>query len=120
MQRDHLTMKYLHILAVAILVGLLLVTIVPASERPLTGLQHDIEHWVAFFIAGFCFALAFELPIPRTLSAAVAFTLSLECLQIPLASRHARFEDFIVDTIGICLGILIARFGKNLLPRLQT
>jgi VanZ family protein len=108
-------MKYLRILAIAILVGLVLVTVVPATERPVTSLQHDLEHALAFLVAGFCFALAFEFPIAWTLSGAVAFTLALECLQIPLPTRHARVEDFVVDTIGICLGILIARFGQNLM-----
>jgi VanZ family protein len=107
-------MKYLRILAITLLVGLVLVTVVPASERPVTGIQHHLEHGLAFFVAGFCFALAFEFSIAWTLSAAVAFTLALECLQIPLPSRHARLSDFVVDTIGICVGILLARYAKNL------
>lgn len=113
-------MKYLRVLAVLLLAGLVLITIVPASERPVTGLQHDIEHALAFMTAGLCFALAFEMPTTWMVGAAVAFTLALECLQIPLPSRHARLEDFIVDTIGICLGLVLAHFGKGRPPKTQV
>jgi glycopeptide antibiotics resistance protein len=120
MFRDPSYAKILRIAAIAILVGLALATIVPASARPVTGLQHDIEHGLAFMLAGFGLALAFETSMAWMLFAAVSFTLALECAQIPLPSRHARLQDFIVDSIGICLGIVLARLGKSVLPRLQN
>ena len=33
-----------------IILGLVIVTVVPADERPVTGLQHDIEHFLAFVL----------------------------------------------------------------------
>src|SRR5271156_3415318 len=33
-------------------IGLGIVTIVPANERPVTGIQHDLEHFSAFGLAG--------------------------------------------------------------------
>jgi len=113
-------MKYLRILAVSILVALVVMTVVPASDRPVTGIPHDLEHGLAFVAAGFCFAVAFDMSLSWLLCAAAGFALALECLQIPLPTRHARLEDFVVDALSIMLGIVLARAGKTLLPRFQT
>ena len=43
------------------------------------------------------------------------FALALELSQIPLATRHARFEDFVVDAVAACLGIVIANTCRKLI-----
>jgi VanZ family protein len=113
-------MKYLRILALVLLAALVLFTVVPAAERPVTGIQHDLEHFGAFFLPGFLFAFAFNFKTTNLLLGAAAFTLMLECIQIPLPTRHARLEDFVVDTAAIFLGVLLAHAGKNVLPRFQS
>ena len=107
--------------ATAILAGviLLVLTVVPAAERPVTGLQHDVEHFAAFALCGMLFAGSFEARIPLLLLAGTAYSLLLECLQIPLATRHARLEDFIVDSIAIATGILFVRLSRRYLLGLQ-
>lgn len=92
-----------------IILGLVAATIVPANERPVTGLQHDLEHFLAFVLAGltFGFAHSVHVSLRGLLLRAIVFTLVLELSQIPLPTRHARVEDFIVDAIAACLGILI-------------
>ena len=103
-----------------LLAALVLFTVVPAAERPVTGIQHDLEHFGAFFLPGFLFAFAFNFKTTNLLLGAAAFTLMLECIQIPLPTRHARLEDFVVDTAAIFLGVLLAHAGKNVLPRFQS
>ena len=106
--------------AIAVLTGLILIvlTVVPAAERPVTGLQHDLEHFAAFALCGMLVAGSFEAKTGLLLLAGTAYSLLLECLQIPLPTRHARVEDFIVDSIAIAAGILFVRIGKRL--RLQS
>ena len=108
--------------AIAILIGLILLvlTVVPAAERPVTGLQHDVEHFAAFALCGMLVAGSFGAKTWLLLLAGTGYSLLLECLQIPLSTRHARLEDFIVDSIAIAIGILFVRLSKRYLLRLQS
>jgi VanZ family protein len=112
--------KTLKAISWLIILGLVIVTIVPADERPVTGLEHDLEHFVAFALAGLTFGLAYAGHLGARCVSAIVFTLALELSQIPLASRHARVEDFVVDAVGACLGIVIAyalrKLAKNRAP----
>jgi hypothetical protein len=56
-------------------------------------MQHDLEHLLAFGFAGLIVALAYPHRLFLMASAGVAYTLALEIIQIPLASRHAQIED---------------------------
>jgi VanZ family protein len=98
-----------------IILGLVIVTVVPADERPVTGLQHDLEHFLAFGLAGATFALAYTWRLHVKLWSAVIFALVLELSQIPLATRHARFEDFVVDAAAACLGIVLVHGSRKLI-----
>jgi VanZ family protein len=95
------------------ILGLVIVTVVPGDERPITGLQHDIEHFLAFALAGLTFGFAYAQSLRVNLSSAFVFALALELSQIPLATRHARLRDFIVDAAGACLGIVIAHLCRK-------
>jgi VanZ family protein len=110
--------KILKVASWLIIVGLVIVTIVPADERPVSGLQHDLEHFLAFGLAGLVFGLAYSGHVRALLAGALLFTLALELLQIPLATRHARVEDFIVDAAGACPGIMITYAWRKLSPNL--
>jgi hypothetical protein len=94
--------------------ALVITTIVPANERPVTGLQHDFEHFCAFAAAGLIFGLGYAWQLRTLLLGAIVFTLLLELSQIPLPTRHARLEDFIVDAAAVCLAILVAQFIRKL------
>jgi VanZ family protein len=114
-------MKILKVAAWLLVIGLLIITVVPAAERPETDLQHDFEHFLAFALAGTAVALAYPSRVPVLVPAAFAFTLVLEMMQIPLATRHARVEDFAVDALGACGAIVtvyLARYiwRRNELP----
>jgi len=113
-------MKYLRILAYVCAVALVLLTIVPADDRPVTGIQHDIEHFGAFMLPGLLFGFAFEKRTLWLLLGAVWFCLALEAMQIPLSTRHARLEDALVDSLAMCIGVLVGRLAKSQLLRFQA
>jgi len=95
--------------------GLVIATVVPASERPVTGLQHDVEHFLSFAATGLTFGFAYAQNLRVNLFSAVVFSLALELSQIPLATRHARLGDFIVNAAASCLGIVIAHLCRKLI-----
>jgi VanZ family protein len=107
--------KILRAASWVIILGIIITTIVPADERPVTGLQHDFEHFLAFGLAGATFGLAYVWRLHLNLFSAVMFALVLELSQIPLPTRHARFEDFVVDAVAVCLGIVLARVSRKLI-----
>ena len=90
------------------ILGLVILTVVPANDRPVSGLEHHWEHFVAFALAGLLFGLAHVGNLRLQYLGAILFTLALELSQIPLPTRHARLEDFVVDALGACLGIASA------------
>jgi VanZ family protein len=114
---DPMPLKILKVVSWLIALGLAIVTIVPAGERPVTGLAHDFEHSLAFGLAGLTFGIAYARHLRALLFGAVVYAIVLELSQIPLASRHARLEDFIVDAVAACVGIMVAHFCRNFIER---
>lgn len=108
-----MSMKILRVFAFSCAVVLFVLTVVPASERPVTGIQHDFEHFGAYLLPGLLFGLAFSTRMSTLLLSSVVFTLMIELVQIPLPTRHARLEDFLVDCAGMCAGALIGRFAQG-------
>ena len=110
-------MKFLRAFAWLLVIGLVVATVVPASERPVTGVAHGYEHFLSFGFVGFIFALAYpRRPILLMLSA-IVFTALLELIQIPLPTRHARFEDFFTDALGSSIGIAFSYLSVRILKR---
>src|SRR4051812_30987271 len=82
--------------------GAVILSIVPATERPVTGAGQGIEHFAAFaFVAG-TFSIGYRLTLIRLLMLAFLYCGGIELLQVPLPTRHARLSDFIVDFFGSC------------------
>jgi VanZ family protein len=118
MVRD-LIVKMLKITAWLVVMGLIIVSVVPAAERPVTGLQHDLEHFLAFGFTGLVVALAYPHRLLLMATAAVAYTLALEIIQIPLATRHTRIEDLAVDALGACAAVFLAYLARVSLRKKQ-
>jgi VanZ family protein len=102
-----------------IVLGLVVVTIVPADERPMTGLQHEFEHFLAFMLASLTFGFAYSVSfsLRALLLSAIVFTLALELSQVLVPTRHARMEDFIIDAVTACVGIVVGYAGRRLIER---
>lgn len=112
--RDLMVANFLKVISWFLIGGLVLITFIPASGRPITGLQHHSEHFAAFALTGLIFGFAYAWQLRTLLLSAFVFALLLELGQIPLPTRHARLEDFIVDAAGACLAILVAQFARRL------
>ena len=110
-------MQFLRALAWLLVIGLVVVSVVPASERPDTGVQHDYEHFIAFGFVGFIFALAYSQRPFVLFPSAILFAAALELMQIPLPTRHARLGDFFTDALAACIGIGFAHLSVKAFKR---
>ena len=85
--------------------AIVVLSIVPADDRPVTGFGQNLEHFAVFALAGVVFAIGYHLSPMRLLVVAIIFCAGIELLQVPLPTRHARLSDFLVDSVGACLAI---------------
>jgi VanZ family protein len=106
-------LRYLRILAWILAVVIVVLTVVPASDRPETGAGHKFEHLLAFGLVGLVFSLAYSWRPMVLIASGIVFALLLELAQIPLPTRHARIEDFLADAFGASIGITLAYLARS-------
>ncbi len=80
-------------------------TLAPRSFRPITGVEHHLEHFLAFAFLGLVFATGY--PNRRLVLAIVGIAMAalLEIFQSWAPGRHANISDFAVNAIGMCVGV---------------
>jgi VanZ family protein len=101
-------------IAILAILGVIALSVAPASVRPVTGLGQTIEHALCFFALGAVVAYALSLSLLQSMTAGIAFASIVELAQIPVPSRHARVSDFVIDAVAICTGIVITRLLMSL------
>jgi len=84
---------------------ILVLSLVPASHRPVSPASHGFEHAAIFFATGCSFALGYPRRVWWRWAALIAFSAAIEIAQIWLPTRHASVSDFIVDAAAACAGI---------------
>ena len=96
------------------ILAVVILTVVPATERPVTGLGQGFEHFAAFALVAGTFAIGYRLSLMRLLLLAFLFCGGIELLQVPLPTRHARLSDFVIDFFGSCFAIGLVFVGDKL------
>jgi VanZ family protein len=83
-------------------------TLGPPQFRPHSDFGRNGEHALAFVLLGLAFGFAY--PRNRLLTAVIAVVMIgvIEILQIWAPGRHAKLEDFIVDALAACVGLVVA------------
>jgi hypothetical protein len=94
--------------------AVVILSIVPATERPVTGGGQRFEHFAAFALVAGAFAIGYRLSLMRLLLLAFLFCGGIELLQVPLPTRHARLSDFVIDVFGSCFAIGLVFVGDKL------
>jgi VanZ family protein len=103
------------IIALSLATAIVVLSVVPPTLRPETGLPNDLEHFAIYWATGLAFALGYDLK-PRLLATLlVLFSGAVEIAQLFVPGRHARLSDFIVDALAITVGAmtvsLVAQIG---------
>jgi VanZ family protein len=97
--------------------AIVVLTVVPPSLRPTTEAPHDVEHASAFLLAGALFGLAYARREWTLSIGAVVFCAMVEVLQLYVPGRHARWIDFVVDTVATVFGIFVGSLGSRVLQK---
>ncbi len=100
--------KAARIAAWLLVLGAVVLTLGPQRVRPATGIDHDLEHGLAFALVGLAFGLGypgFRIPLAALAVAGIGL---LEFLQLWVPGRHGNLRDFMVNAVGVCVGIAAA------------
>lgn len=97
--------------------AIIVLSVVPANDRPVTGVgvwlfgfwigPSWLEHFTAFALVAGMFAIGYSFSLIRLVLLTFVFCGSIELLQVPLPTRHARVSDFIIDFLASCFAIAI-------------
>ena len=90
------------------------VTLSPAGVRPTLASPH-LEHFAAFALIGFAFALAYPSRVLLVFAIVVGAALGLEALQLLTLDRHGRAVDALVKALGGISGICVGQMASFLL-----
>ena len=95
--------------------AIIVLSVVPAVYRPVTGAGQLFEHFTAFALVAGVFAIGYRLSPIRLLFLAFFFCGGIELLQVPLPTRHARVSDLVIDFLGSCFVIAVVFAGDKLI-----
>ena len=85
--------------------AIVVLSTVPAVDRPVTGGGSKLEHFVAFALVAATFTIGYRAALSRLVLSALIFCGAIELLQMPLPTRHARVSDFIIDFVASCVAV---------------
>ena len=89
--------------------AIIVLSLVPGTYRPHTGLPGVAEHFIAYCSTAFAFALGFRSSASRVVIA-LGLTLlagSMEVLQLWVPGRHSAIIDAVFSSLGGLLGIAL-------------
>jgi VanZ family protein len=96
------------------MLAIIVLSVVPANDRPVSGVGQGLEHFTAYALVGGVFAIGYRFSLIRLLVLAIFFCGGIELLQVSLPTRHARVNDFLVDSVGACFTILCVFVAKQI------
>jgi hypothetical protein len=91
------------------ILAVIVLSLVPGTYRPHTGLPGEAEHFIAYYSTAFAFAFGFRSKASRFVIA-LGLTLlagSMEVLQLWVAGRNSAIIDAVVSSLGGLLGIVM-------------
>jgi VanZ family protein len=95
------------------IIAIVILSVLPAEDRPLTGFGPPLEHFAAFSLVAAIFAIGYDMSLVRLVLLALIFCAGIELAQVPLPTRHARLSDFAVDFLSCCYAIALVQFCKR-------
>lgn len=108
-------------LAIALLIAIVVLSVVPAELRPDTDVPHDIEHGAIFALFGVALVLGYRLRFWTWVMLGPLFAAAIELAQLYIPGRHSRLSDFLVDAAGVLLGsecaVLVLKIHRTWVAR---
>ena len=96
---------------------IIILSLVPGSARPHSGVGGNYEHGIAYALVGFAFAMGYRAIRERLLSglALAVGAAILELLQNFIPGRNPEVAGFVASTTGAWLGLAVAIFAAAVL-----
>jgi VanZ family protein len=110
---------FARVVAWSLAAAIVMLSIVPPSLRPETVLPHGVEHFGVFYATGTAFGLAYYRRHLLLLPLLIMFTGGVEVLQLTVPGRHARFSDWVVDALAICVGALTPLLVRRMSSKIE-
>jgi VanZ family protein len=88
-----------------LLLAIVVLSVVPPDDRPLTPAPHDFEHMLIFLLTGMVFGLGYAGRHVIQVFGLVAFAAIIELIQLAIPGRHSRLSDFLVDALSVAIGV---------------
>jgi VanZ family protein len=96
-----------------LLLAFAILSIVPPSHRPGTDVPHTFEHLAICLVTGLAFGFVDANRYVSRIVLLIAFMAFIELAQLLVPGRHARLSDFLLDALGVSIGVglghLVAR-----------
>jgi hypothetical protein len=93
---------------------IIVLSVVPAVDRPVTGAGSSNEHVAAFALVGGLFGIGYRISLVARFTIALLFCGGIELLQAPLPTRHARLSDFVTDVAASWCAIALVLVAERL------
>ena len=100
--------RFFQVLGWLLLFAIIVLTVVPPQERPVTPAPHDVEHLSIFLLTGLAFGLGYARRYFVQILALVLFAAAIEMIQLAIPGRHSRLSDFVVDAFSVSIGVGLA------------
>jgi VanZ family protein len=108
------------VVAWTLAVAVIILSFIPPGLRPETGAPHFLEHFSIYVILGAVFAIGYNKNQRLLAILFVIFGGVIEAAQLFAPGRHARLSDFVVDTLGMYVGLLAVALAVRVrTPRLS-
>lgn len=105
------------IIASALAAAIIVLSLVPPRLRPDTGLPHGLEHFIMYSATGLAFGVGYGRH-RLLLVLLVIFSGGVEIAQTLVPGRHARLGDFIIDSLALGIGVVIASLADRIRARI--
>lgn len=94
------------VVAWTLALAVIILSLVPPDLRPDTGTPHFLEHFSIYVAVGAAFAIGYNKNHGLLGILFVIFAGAIETAQLLAPGRHARLSDFVVDALGMYVGLL--------------
>ena len=115
----HHMQRLFQIAAWLLALTIVVLSVSPASVRPVTGAGQGLEHLLIFMAMGMAFGFGYPRRFQLLIPALIVFTIAIEVAQIWVPGRHARLSDFLVDATASCLGVGLSWLLLKLTARVR-
>jgi VanZ family protein len=111
----------LHAVALAPLLAIGVLSVVPGEDRPHVFEPSQFEHMAAYIVAAAALALVYapKLKPVRIVAFLTAYGAALEFCQIWIPGRNAALADVAADFVGAFIGIAVAMMIAGVMPKLH-